>query len=68
MDDQARKKEPLDIREIQSVSLEILKRIADLCEELGIRYYLLAGTLIGAVRHQGFIPWDDDMDIGMTWE
>ncbi|MCR4908590.1 MAG: LicD family protein [Lachnospiraceae bacterium] len=55
----------LTIQEIQTVSLEILKRVADLCEELQLRYYLVFGTLIGAIRHHGYIPWDDDVDIMM---
>ncbi len=55
----------LSTREIQDVSLEILKQVADICEELNLRYYLMYGTLIGAIRHHGFIPWDDDVDIMM---
>lgn len=55
----------LTMQEIQAVSLEILKQVADLCEELNLRYFLAWGTLIGAVRHKGFIPWDDDVDIMM---
>lgn len=55
----------LTIREVQRVSLEILKIIADICEKEALRYYLIYGTLIGAVRHQGYIPWDDDVDIMM---
>lgn len=55
----------LTMQEIQAVSLEILKQVADLCEELDLRYTLIYGTLIGAVRHHGYIPWDDDVDIMM---
>lgn len=55
----------LTIQEIQSVSLEVLKQVTDLCESLHLRYALIYGTLIGAVRHHGYIPWDDDVDIMM---
>lgn len=55
----------LDIKEVQQVSLEILKIVADICEQEGLRYFLVYGTLIGAIRHKGYIPWDDDVDIMM---
>lgn len=58
-------RKPMSMEEIQSVSLEILKKLADICEELGLKYSLAWGTLIGAVRHHGYIPWDDDVDIHM---
>ena len=58
-------KKELSIKEVQSISLEILKVIADICEKLQLRYFLIYGTLIGAVRHKGYIPWDDDVDIMM---
>lgn len=54
-----------DLRKLQLEELEILKRFDEICKELGLRYYLLGGTLLGAVRHGGFIPWDDDVDICM---
>lgn len=55
----------MKIKDSQKISLNILKIIADNCEQLNLHYYLMYGTLIGAVRHHGFIPWDDDVDIMM---
>lgn len=54
-----------DIRTLQLRLLKILKAFAEMCEAHGLRYYLEDGTLLGAVRHGGFIPWDDDVDIMM---
>lgn len=55
----------LSIDETQKVSLNILKQVAEICERRNLRYCLIYGTLIGAIRHKGFIPWDDDLDIMM---
>ena len=55
----------LDLKEIQKIELNILSYFADICKEYGLRYGLTSGTLLGAVRHKGFIPWDDDIDIVM---
>ena len=57
-----------DIRPLQLRLLDILMAIDAMCREHGLRYYLVDGSLIGAVRHKGFIPWDDDMDIAMPRE
>lgn len=58
-------KKPLTIRQTQQISLEILHTVAEICEEQNLRYFLIYGTLIGAIRHHGYIPWDDDVDIMM---
>lgn len=50
---------------VQMAMLEIAVEIRRVCEENGIPYFLSDGTMLGAVRHRGFIPWDDDMDMGM---
>ena len=53
------------LRKVQLTQLEIAKEIKRVCEENENGYFLCYGTFLGAVRHQGFIPWDDDMDLGM---
>ena len=56
------------ILKLQNIILNIMKYIHDLCEKHQIEYYIIGGTALGAVRHGGFIPWDDDLDIAMTRE
>lgn len=55
----------LTIKEQQEILLDIMKQFHDYCEENHLRYCLAAGTLLGAIRHKGFIPWDNDVDIYM---
>lgn len=54
------------VRDVQDKILETMKYIDALCREHGIVYYIMGGTALGAIRHGGFIPWDDDLDIFMT--
>lgn len=56
------------LKELQKVQIEILTLIDQICNENNLRYSLYAGTLLGAVRHEGFIPWDDDLDVCMPRE
>jgi lipopolysaccharide cholinephosphotransferase len=52
-------------REVWDIELDMLDLVVNICDKIGVKYYLDAGTLLGAVRHQGFIPWDDDIDLVM---
>lgn len=54
-----------NIEKIQTIDLDNLKILLRLFEKYNLRYYMLGGTFLGAIRHKGFIPWDDDIDIGM---
>ena len=56
---------PLTMRENQQAAAEVMSVIHDICKKLDLHYFLAYGTLIGAVRHNGYIPWDDDLDIMM---
>lgn len=58
----------LDLDERKAFSLSILQSIDKVCRKHKINYFLAYGTLLGAVRHKGFIPWDDDIDIWILWE
>ena len=58
----------MELRELQLEELKILKEALKIIKKHNLRYYMLGGTFLGAVRHKGFIPWDDDVDISMTRE
>lgn len=57
-----------ELQAIQEAERSMLRRIVAVCEQEGIEYFVIGGTTLGVVRHGGFIPWDDDIDIGMTRE
>lgn len=56
------------LAQLKQLEIAMLREFVNVCNKLNLRYYLLGGTLLGAVRHQGFIPWDDDIDVGMPRE
>ena len=57
----------MSVDELKAKQLEILHELDRVCNTAGIQYYLAYGSLLGAVRHKGFIPWDDDIDVVMTY-
>jgi len=61
-----REKGETPLRQAQLVMLRMLKIMDNLCTKHNIEYFLTGGSLLGAIRHKGFIPWDDDLDVGMT--
>lgn len=57
-----------DLRRVQLIQLELLTEFDRICRKNGLKYNISFGTLLGAVRHKGFIPWDDDIDVTMPWK
>ncbi len=58
----------INISQVHSILLQMAKEFHRICAKYNIPYYMLGGTMLGAVRHKGFIPWDDDMDFGIPRE
>lgn len=58
----------LTLKELQALETEMLKEVSEICEESGIDYFIAYGSLIGAIRHKGPIPWDTDVDIAIRFE
>ena len=58
----------MDIKRAQKINLMLLKEFDRFCRKHDIKYRLEAGTLLGAIRHKGFVPWDDDCDVALTRE
>ena len=54
-----------NLKQLQKVELELLKDFDEMCKENHVQYFLAYGSLLGAIRHKGFIPWDDDVDVHM---
>lgn len=57
-----------NIELLHQVDLNIVKQVIGICAKYNLKYYMLGGTMLGAIRHKGFIPWDDDIDLGMPRE
>lgn len=57
-----------EIKKLQSIEMELLKELLIICRESGLRYYLVGGSALGAVKYKGFVPWDDDIDVAMPRE
>lgn len=61
-------KHEMTLEELKKVQIAILVEVANYCDKSQIKYWIDSGTLLGAIRHKGYIPWDDDIDIGMFRE
>ncbi|MBQ7145885.1 MAG: LicD family protein [Lachnospiraceae bacterium] len=57
-----------EIKKLWNIELDLYDQLERICKKYGLKYFAVGGTLLGAVRHQGFIPWDDDMDFGLLWD
>ena len=57
-----------ELKKIQMTQIELICEVDRICKKCGIRYNMVGGTMLGAIRHKGYIPWDDDADIGFLRE
>ena len=53
-----------ELKQIQAIQQELIQEVARICRKCGIHFNMVGGTMLGAIRHKGHIPWDDDADIG----
>ena len=56
------------MNDLQKTEFDILKNVVEICDRAGLSYFLVCGSALGAAKYDGFIPWDDDVDIGMYRE
>ena len=59
---------PEELKKLQNTQMELINEVDRICKKCGIKYNMVGGTMLGAIRHQGYIPWDDDADIGFLRE
>ena len=53
-----------ELRQVQEIQQDLISEVKRICDKCGIHYNMVGGTMLGAIRHKGYIPWDDDADIG----
>ena len=59
---------PSELKRLQETQMELIAEVDRICKKCSIRYSMVGGTMLGAIRHKGYIPWDDDADIGFLRE
>ena len=59
------KEKKIDVQEMKQIQMQMMDLLDTFCSENKLNYYMIGGTAIGAVRHKGYIPWDDDIDVAM---
>ena len=53
-----------ELRQVREIQMDLIREVKRICNKCGIHYNMVGGTMLGAIRHKGYIPWDDDADIG----